>query len=219
MRIYTLSMSGVAPAAPVITADRGGNRFWAVANGSSYGGRFGVSGEVFIPFSKQDFPVHMTTVVAKHEGVLALACGHEAPVGGDAWMPVGHAYCCRQCNQPPSGYLQVRDCADGLFVIASAKEEDGRQIMLWHLSPGYGGGARFSMEGEVRLLAQGRTLFGNSTRDAAPAPIVQVRGPCRLQWERLGQIGRTPSHWEAQFDGSKWRVERVKQVRKRVAHA
>lgn len=219
MKIFTLSMSGIAHAEPVIATNREGQKIWAVANGSAHGGRFGASGEVLIPFGVRDFPVQMTTVTGKRGGLLVLACGHEVPVGHDAWMPEGHAFCCRQCNHPPSGFFQVRDLADGHYLIVAAREEDGRQIMLWHLSPGYGGGAKYSMDGEVRLLAQGRTLFGNSTKDAAPAPIVQVRGPCCLRWERFGQIGRSPACWEAKFDGNDWRIERVKQVRRKDACA
>lgn len=93
-----------------------------------------------------------------------------------------------------------------LFLLAKG-QEDGQQLVLWSLSPGYRGGASFDLSGQARVLAMGEEAQGAAGRmGGAACPVVLVTGPCRLTWRRTGRLYGSEPDWVAEFDGRSWTV-------------
>lgn len=95
-----------------------------------------------------------------------------------------------------------------LVFVEGSGETEGAQLVLWSLSPGFRGGASFSVGGEaVKVLAQGREAQGIAGgMGGAACPIVLLRGPCVLRWKRTGRLYGSPSEWIAIWDGHSWTV-------------
>lgn len=86
-------------------------------------------------------------------------------------------------------------------------QEDGEQLVVWKLSPGYRGGASFHIEGEAALIGKGEEAQGEAGRmGGAACPIIRVNGPCRLTWTRSGRLYGSPALWQAVWDEDQWTV-------------
>jgi hypothetical protein len=97
-----------------------------------------------------------------------------------------------------------------LMVLVPDYSPDARtkaELVFWHLSPGYRGGASFRIEGSAKVLAKGAIAQGDAGRmGGAAAPVLLVEGPCSLHWKRSGRLYGTESEWEARFDGGQWHI-------------
>lgn len=101
-----------------------------------------------------------------------------------------------------------------LFIIASADadKDDGAYLVLLHLSPGYRGGASYTVKGNAEVLGEGYEAQGDAgNMGGASCPVVLVTGPCELTWSRSGRLYNSPSDWVARFDGETWSVGDVDQ--------
>lgn len=103
--------------------------------------------------------------------------------------------------------LRKQDPRGNPLHLLALGQEDGQQLVLWSLSPGYRGGASFNVEGQAQVLAQGEEAQGDAGRmGGAACPVVLVAGPCRLYWSRSGRLYGDPADWIAEFDGEAWTV-------------
>jgi hypothetical protein len=88
-----------------------------------------------------------------------------------------------------------------------APTDAGEQLVLWHLSPGYRGGASFGVAGQATAVAVGEEAQGAAGRmGGADCPVVLVTGPCQLSWHRSGRLYGSEADWSAVFDGQDWTV-------------
>ena len=93
------------------------------------------------------------------------------------------------------------------FYLLNRGIHDNTFLVIWSLSPGYRGSARYSLDGNAHVIAEGYEAQGQAGRmGGAPCPVVLVTGPAVLRWTRLGRIYGTPPHWVAKFDGANWIV-------------
>lgn len=103
--------------------------------------------------------------------------------------------------------LRKKDPRGNPLYLLALGQEDGQQLVLWSLSPGYRGGASFEVFGQAKVLAQGEEAQGDAGRmGGAACPVVLVTGPCRLVWQRSGRLYGSEADWTAEFDGSQWTV-------------
>ena len=103
--------------------------------------------------------------------------------------------------------LNKQDPRGNPMYLLARGQEDGQQLVLWHLSPGYRGGASFEVFGQAKVLAQGEEAQGAAGRmGGAACPVVLVTGPCRLVWHRSGRLYGSEADWTAEFDGQQWTV-------------
>lgn len=99
-----------------------------------------------------------------------------------------------------------------MFALVPADElmgaEDLRHLVLWSLEPGVGGEATYTTDGMVEVLAEGHEAFGaaGGRPGRAPCPVLLVRGPCRLRWQRGGRITDRENDYTAVYDGAQWRI-------------
>jgi hypothetical protein len=98
--------------------------------------------------------------------------------------------------------------SDGKAYILVKGEIDSEFLLLWHLSPGFRGGARYEIEGDTKVIMEGYEAQGAAGRmGGAPCPIVHVYGPCKLTWIRSGRLYGDHSKYRAVYNGSDWIVE------------
>ena len=103
--------------------------------------------------------------------------------------------------------LRKQDPRGNPLYLLALGQEDGQQLVLWDLSPGYRGGASFEVQGQAKVIAQGQEAQGDAGRmGGAACPVVLVTGPCRLSWRRSGRLYGSEANWTAEFDGQKWCV-------------
>lgn len=103
--------------------------------------------------------------------------------------------------------LRKQDPRGNPLYLLALGQEDGQQLVLWSLSPGYRGGASCKVEGQAKVLAQGEEAQGDAGRmGGAVCPVVLVTGPCRLVWHRSGRLYGSDADWTAEFDGETWTV-------------
>jgi len=96
-----------------------------------------------------------------------------------------------------------------LHLIANG-EADGKQLILWSLSPGFRGGASWKVSGSATILCRGEEAQGDAGRmGGADCPVILVEGPCTLAWTRTGRLYDDPADWVAKFDGEDWLVSPV----------
>jgi len=104
--------------------------------------------------------------------------------------------------------LKKRDRGDNNLYLLGKGIEDGKFLVFWWLSPGFRGGARYSVEGCAKVLASGYQAQGTAGRmGGAECPVVLVEGDCILSWRRTGRLYGDPADWVASYntiDG--WRV-------------
>lgn len=117
---------------------------------------------------------------------------------GDSFPLVGEYKLVDLHKQDPRG--------NPLYLLARG-QEDGQQLVLWSLDPGYRGSASFEVFGQAKVLAQGEEAQGDAGRmGGAACPVVLVTGPCRLVWQRFGRLYGSEADWTAEFDGQQWTV-------------
>ena len=93
-----------------------------------------------------------------------------------------------------------------LYLLAKG-QEDGQQLVLWHLSPGFRGRATYEVAGRAEIIALGEQAQGIAGRiGGAACPVVLVTGPCRLAWHRSGRLYGSEADWVAEYDGQQWTV-------------
>jgi len=103
--------------------------------------------------------------------------------------------------------LSKKDPRGNQLYLLARGQEDGQQLVLWHLSPGYRGGAEYELSGQARVIAHGEQAQGTAGRmGGAACPVVLVTGPCRLVWHRSGRLYGSEADWTAEFDGQQWTV-------------
>lgn len=103
--------------------------------------------------------------------------------------------------------LRKQDPRGNPLYILALGQEDGKQLVLWSLSPGYRGGASFEVAGQAKVIALGEEAQGDAGRmGGAACPVVLVAGPCRLIWRRSGRLYGAEADWAAEFDGETWTV-------------
>ena len=96
---------------------------------------------------------------------------------------------------------------NGFFLLNRGIHDDNTFLILWSLSPGYRGSARYTIGENCTLIYEGREAQGDAGRmGGAPCPVVLVTGPTMLRWTRIGRIYGTPPNWVAKFDGANWIV-------------
>jgi len=102
--------------------------------------------------------------------------------------------------------LPKKDKRGNPILLLTRGQEDGRVLVLWYLSPGFRGSARYEIEG-AKILAEGYEAQGLAGRaGGAPCPVVLVEGPCRLSWHRTGRLYGSAADWVAEYDGTEWAV-------------
>ena len=95
---------------------------------------------------------------------------------------------------------------NGFFLLNRGIHDD-TFLIIWNLSPGYRGSARYSLGENAQVIAEGFEAQGQAGRmGGAPCPVVWVTGPTILRWTRIGRIYGAPPHWVAKFDGANWIV-------------
>jgi len=103
--------------------------------------------------------------------------------------------------------LGKKDARGNDLYILVRGHDDGSWLILWELSPGYRGGASYTVEGNAKIIAVGEEAQGDAGRmGGAACPIILVEGPCRLLWSRVGRLYGSPADWTAEFDGTDWHV-------------
>jgi len=103
--------------------------------------------------------------------------------------------------------LRKHDPRGNPLHLLALGQDDGQQLVLWSLSPGYRGGASFDVAGQAAVIAKGGEAQGNAGRmGGAACPVVLVTGPCRLVWHRAGRLYGSEADWTAEFDGQQWTV-------------
>jgi hypothetical protein len=120
----------------------------------------------------------------------------------------------RLTEERPPGQTTKRVDKRGqrMFALVPADElmgaEDLRHLVLWSLEPGVGGEATYTTDGMVEVLAEGHEAFGaaGGRPGRAPCPVLLVRGPCRLRWQRGGRITDRENDYTAVYDGAQWRI-------------
>lgn len=106
--------------------------------------------------------------------------------------------------------LRKQDPRGNPLYLLALGPDDGKQLVLWDLDPGYRGTASYGVSGQARVLAEGAEAQGDAGRmGGAACPVVLVEGPCTLNWHRSGRLYGTDADWVAQFDGAKWTVAPV----------
>lgn len=215
MRVIELSKEGVKPAIPVvITSPRG--RYFAFVAGEPGRGRW----EYRLPLSARDYPVSGVGTI-RYEGARDAwfglpgrcdRCGAERRLQSeDTTIP------CDRCMRDAAASLieeefalrpigKQDDKGNDLYILIPGRD-DGKQLVIWSLSPGFRGGASYSVHGQCQVIAEGREAQGAAGRmGGAPVPVVLVTGPCELRWRRTGRLyGESPS-WVARYDGDEWSV-------------
>jgi hypothetical protein len=85
---------------------------------------------------------------------------------------------------------------------------DSEFLLLWYLSPGFRGGAKYEIEGNAKVIMEGYDAQGDAGRMGGdPCPIVHVYGPCVLKWTRSGRLYGDYNKYRAIYNGSDWIVE------------
>lgn len=103
--------------------------------------------------------------------------------------------------------LNRKDPAGNDLYLVVNGEDDNTFLVFWNLSPGFRGGAKFSVSGNAVVLGAGEEAQGLAGRmGGAKCPVVLVTGPCTLEWERTGRLYGHPSNYVASFDGTTWTV-------------
>jgi hypothetical protein len=106
--------------------------------------------------------------------------------------------------------LHKQDIRNNELYLLALGQADGKQLILWSLSPGFRGGASYDVSGQARVIAIGQEAQGDAGRmGSAPCPVILVEGPCTLSWSRFGRLYGDPADWVAHFDGAKWIVAPV----------
>lgn len=103
--------------------------------------------------------------------------------------------------------LNRKDPAGNDMYLLIKGESDNSFLVFWNLSPGFRGGASYTVSGNAVVIGEGEEAQGLAGRmGGAKCPVVLVTGPCTLQWERSGRLYGQPSHYVASFDGTIWTV-------------
>ena len=88
------------------------------------------------------------------------------------------------------------------FILRKSDSYDLHQLIFWNLSPGFRGGASYSLEGDASVITKGSEadgIAGNMMQ--ADCPIILVTGPCVLNWKREGRLYGETAEWRAEFNG------------------
>lgn len=119
-------------------------------------------------------------------------------------------------NEPPSPDQQYKlvdlhkqdPRGNRLFLLAkNQNEQDKQQLILLYLSPGFRGSAYYKVQGHAEVIAEGYEAQGTAGRmGGSPCPVILVKGPTRISWERTGRLYGSPAKWIADFDGNQWIV-------------
>jgi hypothetical protein len=103
--------------------------------------------------------------------------------------------------------LKKKDPRGNNIYLLTLGEDDGKQLILWNLSPGFRGSASWKVSGQAEVISVGQEAQGAAGRmGGADCPIVHVTGPCKLTWSRFGRLYGDESEWVAEFDGKEWTV-------------
>ena len=216
MKIKKLSVSGITTATATTATARDGRRFFAFAHGDEGRGRW----QVRFPLASRDFPAPAApTVPQVPNGTACPQCGYVVSglLPGDYPCPECRDSARHESHTPPPASqeyalvdLKKTDPkGNGLYLLTSGRD-DGDQLILWSLSPGFRGGASYEISGQARVIAEGYEAQGDAGRmGGAPCPVVLVTGPCRLTWTRSGRLYGEPAEWTAEFDGAAWHVAPV----------
>jgi hypothetical protein len=93
-----------------------------------------------------------------------------------------------------------------MYLLINGKRDDSF-LVFWNLSPGFRGGATYTVSGNAIVIGEGEEAQGLAGRmGGAKCPVVLVSGPCVLEWKRTGRLYGQPSHYVASFDGVSWNV-------------
>jgi len=95
---------------------------------------------------------------------------------------------------------------NSIFLIANGVD-DGKQLILLSLSPGYRGSASYSVHGSATVKGEGMEAQGMAGRmGSAPCPLILSTGPCQINWHRSGRLYGGDADWSAVWDGSNWNI-------------
>lgn len=103
--------------------------------------------------------------------------------------------------------LRKQDPRGNPLYLLAPGHDDGQQLVLWSLSPGYRGSASCAVLGQAQIIANGQEAQGDAGRmGGADCPVVIVTGPCQFIWHRSGRLYGGKADWSAIFDGKTWTV-------------
>jgi hypothetical protein len=103
--------------------------------------------------------------------------------------------------------LRKKDPAGNDLYLIAKGNNDEKQLIFWHLDPGYRGGATYMVSGNAKVISKGHQAQGATGRmRGAPCPVVLVSGPCSLDWKRGGRLYGSDPEWVASYDGNEWFV-------------
>jgi hypothetical protein len=113
----------------------------------------------------------------------------------------------RGLPEPDQAYRLIPVSGNKTFILGRENRPSDEFLVLWSLSPGFRGDARYTVEGCATVIAEGYEAQGDAGRmGGAPCPVIHVTGPCVLKWTRGGRLYDSPANWRAVFDGKNWAV-------------
>jgi hypothetical protein len=113
--------------------------------------------------------------------------------------------------------LHKQDARGNELYLLALGQADGKQLILWSLSPGFRGGASYDVSGQARVIIIGEEAQGDAGRmGGASCPIVLVEGSCTLSWSRSGRLYGSDADWVAHFDEKKWIVAPVREIMNKI---
>ena len=94
-----------------------------------------------------------------------------------------------------------------LYIIGKQDVPDNRALLLLWLSPGYRGGATYTVDGACKVIAEGRQAQGIAGKMGwAPCPVIYADGECEIRWHRTGRLYGDDADWVIKWDGAMWTV-------------
>lgn len=209
MKVVGLTVNGVASMQASSLRLPSGERFYALCHGEEGRGR----SRFVLPLSPTQFPCDIPAITQRQGGGWECANGHSGLYSGNLRAGDGCPKCLR--NQPSISNVafdlketgNIDAIGNPIAMLARSERTDSHQLVFWSLSPGFRGGAFYSMEGDARVFAKGQEAQGIAGRmGCADCPVVLVTGPAILRWTRTGRLYGKPANWEAHFNGETWSI-------------
>lgn len=213
MRVVRISKNGVELGihAHVVRGRR--ERYQVLTHGEVGRGRY----EWRLPLGSRDFPAPPVPTLEPYRAssmdlgnpvARCPVCGQRTePEGPGAVYPIGQAGDpCPRCAQGGDGSfierLSLIQRGEGRYLgVAEHPADINADLVFWHLSPGFRGGATYYVDGEAQVLGEGYEAEGIAGRmGGAPCPVVAASGPATLHWRREGRLYGEPSEWVASRD-------------------
>lgn len=99
-----------------------------------------------------------------------------------------------------------RDIHRNPGLLLRTSQADKSFLLLWDLTPGFGGKSIYKVEGDATVVARGYINADETNKLRTEAPVVRVNGPCKLKWYRGGNVHGQQRAWQAVYDGERWTI-------------